>query len=97
MRGFRYFARRRVDLVDVSDDSVLADVKGTRTLRVTLRASGGLLASACSCAVKVLGPAVCRHVWAALLEVDRRGALESLRSTHRSVALAAVASMEAPV
>ena len=90
VRGFRYFARKRVDLVSVSEGAIDADVKGKRTLRVRMRVEGGRLAAACTCAAKVLGPAACRHVWATLLEIDRRGGFESLRSTQRGLALAAV-------
>lgn len=90
VRGFRYFARKRVDLVSVSEGAIDADVKGKRTLRVCLRVVEGRLASACTCAAKVLGPAACRHVWATLLEIDRRGAFESLRSTQRSLVLGVI-------
>jgi hypothetical protein len=90
VRGFRYFVRKRVDLVSVSERAIDADVKGKRTLRVSLRVDDGRLASACTCAAKLLGPAACRHVWAALLEIDRRGAFESLRTTGRSLALGVV-------
>lgn len=87
VRGFRYFARSRIHLVSVTDGSIDADVKGKRTQRVRLRVDGGRLASACTCSAKLLGPAACRHVWATLLEIDRRGSLESLRLTGRTLAL----------
>jgi len=90
VRGFRYFARKRIDVVSASEIAIEADVKGKRTLRVTLRATGGRLASACTCSAKIFGPAVCRHVWATLLEIDRRGAFESLRSTDRALALGVI-------
>jgi uncharacterized Zn finger protein len=79
-----------VDLVSVSEGAIDADVKGKRTLRVTLRVEDGRIASACTCSAKVLGPAACRHVWATLLEIDRRGAFESLRTTQRRLALGVV-------
>lgn len=90
VRGFRYFARKRIDVVSASETAIEADVKGKRTLRVKLRATGGRLASACTCSARVLGPAVCRHVWATLLEIDRRGAFESLRSTEQPLALGVI-------
>ena len=90
VRGFRYFYRKRVDLVIVSDGAIDADVKGKRVLKVRLRSAEGRLAAACTCRAKVLGPAACRHVWATLLEIDRRGLLESLRRTQRTLALSTV-------
>jgi len=96
VRGFRYFARKRIDLVSVSERAIEADVRGKRTLRVTLRVEGGRLASACSCSAKVLGPAACRHVWATLLEVDKRGLLESLRATERSLTLEVIEAAKSP-
>jgi uncharacterized Zn finger protein len=90
VRGFRYFARRRVDLANVSEAGLDADVKGQRVQHVRLRVQDGRLASGCTCAARVLGPAACRHVWATLLEIDRQGAFESLRSTHRALALTAL-------
>ena len=67
-----------------------AEVKGKRTLHVRLRVDEGRLASACTCSAKVLGPARCRHVWAALLEADRQALLGSLRSTARTLALVVI-------
>ena len=94
VRGFRYFARRRVDLANVSESGLDAEVKGQRVQHVRLRIQDGRLASGCSCAAKVLGPAACRHVWATLLEIDRQGAFDTLRGTQRALALTA---LEAPL
>ena len=90
VRGFRYFARRRVDLANVSESGLDADVKGQRVQHVRLRVQDGRLASGCTCAAKVLGPAACRHVWATLLEIDRQGALDVLRGTQRALTLTAL-------
>jgi hypothetical protein len=87
VRGFRYFARRGVTLSNVCESGVDAEVKGKRTQQVRLRVDAGRLAAGCTCAAKLLGPATCKHVWAALLEVDREGALPTLRSTQRVLAL----------
>jgi hypothetical protein len=87
VRGFRYFARRRVELSNVSERALDAEVKGKRMQQVKLRIEDGRLAAACTCAAKVLGPATCRHVWATLLEVDRQGAFANLRGTQRVLAL----------
>jgi hypothetical protein len=90
VRGFRYFTRRGVTLSNVTDASIDAEVKGKRTQHVRLRVAEGRLAAACTCAAKLLGPATCKHVWAALLEVDREGALPGLRATQRILALGVV-------
>jgi hypothetical protein len=87
VHGFRYFARRRVDLTNVTELGLEADVRGKRTQRVRLRVDEGRLGVTCSCAAKVLGPSACRHVWAALLEIDRQGLLATLRCTERPLAL----------
>jgi hypothetical protein len=90
VRGYRYFAKGRVDLAGVSEAGLDAEVKGQRVQRVRLRVEEGRLASGCSCAPKILGPAACRHVWATLLEIDRQGALDGLRGSQRALALAAL-------
>ncbi len=90
VRGYRYFARGRVDLAGVSEAGLDAEVKGQRVQHVRLRVEDGRLASRCSCAPKVLGPAACRHVWATLLEIDRQGALDGLRGSQRALALTAL-------
>lgn len=71
----------------MSESGLDAEVKGKRTLHVRLRVEEGRLAAACTCSAKVLGPARCRHVWAALLEADRQAVLGSLRATPRPLAL----------
>jgi len=76
-----------VALSNVSESGLDAEVKGKRTLHVRLRVAEGRLAAACTCSAKVLGPAHCRHVWAALLEADRQAVLGSLRATPRALAL----------
>ncbi len=90
VRGFRYFARKRVALSNVSDAGLDAEVKGKRTLHVRLRVDGERLAAACTCSAKLLGPARCRHVWATLLETDRQGLFGALRTTSRTLALVAL-------
>lgn len=90
VRGFWYFVRGRVHLTSVADAAVDAEVKGKRTRRVRLRASGEQLGASCTCCTKRPGPATCRHVWAALLEIDRQGELAAVRGSARPLALAAL-------
>ena len=87
VRGFRYFASGRVEVVTITDDAVDAAVKGKRLQQVRLRIEDGRVATGCTCCAKLMGPAACKHVWAALLEVDRRGAFASLRTTARVLLL----------
>jgi len=49
---------------------------------VHLRAEQGRLLIACSCPALSLGIDLCKHAWAALLEVDRQDALSDLRSSR---------------
>ncbi|MBS2016191.1 MAG: hypothetical protein JST00_25135 [Deltaproteobacteria bacterium] len=82
--GIEWFRSGGVEVESLTDDAVSAAVKGKRTQRVRLAtdAAGRALATACSCHASSLGAAVCSHVWALVLEVDRRGALASLRTSH---------------
>jgi uncharacterized Zn finger protein len=91
VRGYRYFVTKRVALGARTPSTVDAEVRGKRVQHVRLALDEGRLATACSCSATLLGPAVCRHVWATLLEVDRQGALESLRATQRGLGLAPLA------
>lgn len=91
MLGFGYFARDAVELARVTEDEVDAVVRGRRTHEVALRAAPdgfGELRASCTCTPTSLGASPCRHLWAALLEVDRRGALACLRRSAGTLALA---------
>jgi uncharacterized Zn finger protein len=96
VRGYRYFVTKRVALGARTASAVEAEVRGKRVQHVRLAIDEGRLATACSCSATLLGPAVCRHVWATLLEVDRQGALESLRATQRGLGLAPLADQAQP-
>lgn len=90
MLGFGYFARDAVVLARVTEDEVDAVVRGQRTHDVRLRASAdgfGELFASCTCTPASLGTNPCRHLWAAILEVDRRGALACLRRSASSLLL----------
>ena len=92
VKGYLYYSKKRVDLVERSDDAVDADVKGARIVKVVLRITGGRLAASCTCTPTLVGPPACRHVWATLLEVDRCGVLSPLRTSARSMALEPIVS-----
>ena len=96
VRGFRYFRASRVEVSSLSEHVVDATVKGKRVQNVRVRAGGGKLSAGCTCSAKLMGPAACKHVWATLLEIDRRAAFQSLRSTSRVLALGALAEGDGP-
>lgn len=90
VRGYRYFHGNGVTMTTLTESSCEADVKGQRTQTVHLRVEEGRLGAACTCAAKALGPPACKHVWATLLELDRRDAFVSLRGTLRPLALTGI-------
>jgi hypothetical protein len=90
VRGFHYFDKKRIDLLLVEESAIDATVKGKRVQQVQLRIADGHLGASCTCVAKLLGPAACKHVWATLLEIDRRGELASLRTTTRALALGVI-------
>ena len=78
------YARWRRGLVVIDEESptaVTATVRGPRPRHIRLEAEGSRLLVHCTCPARTLERPGCKHVWAALLEVDRRGALRCLRST----------------
>gem|GEM_PF-2994395 len=88
--GYRYFAAGSVTVSAAGERFVDALVKGKRVHAVRLRATDGALAASCTCGATSMGPPACRHVWATLLDVDKRGALEALRSSRASLSLTAL-------
>jgi hypothetical protein len=87
--GFKYFAGGGVAVLEAGERTLRADVKGKRTQHVELHVEGGTLAASCTCGASTMGPSACRHVWAALLEVDRRDMFAALRGTRAPMALVA--------
>lgn len=71
-----------VELTSHGKARIDARVKGKRTHAVALASLDGALSVACSCPAKSYGQSYCKHLWAALLEVDRHGGLDELRTTR---------------
>ncbi len=67
-RGHRYFCEGRVRLKGFDDDSLNAEVRGTRTYRTRLTQGRRGLRLQCDCP-HAAGGAACKHLWATLLEV----------------------------
>ncbi len=81
LQGFVCHARG-VELAASGPSRVHARVRSKRVHDVHLRAEKGKLLVACSCPARSFGIDVCKHAWAALLEVDRQDALADLRKSR---------------
>jgi len=90
MQGFACHSRG-VELLVSAAARVHARVRSKRIHDVWLRAERGRLIIACSCPARSLGLDVCKHAWAALLEVDRQVALSDLRAARGALVVEATA------
>lgn len=106
--GIGYFRDGGVSIDSASIADVRATVQGKRRQRVRIAANGpDEIGTACTCGATSLGPAVCSHVWATILALDRRAsddgegreALAQLRTTKaraKLIALPPMADSEPP-
>lgn len=78
---------RGVEVTQSSAAHAKARVKSKRTHDVDLRAKDGALLVHCSCPARSMGVDFCRHAWATLLEIDRLGGLEDLRTSTQLLKL----------
>lgn len=81
LQGFACHGRG-VELCEATPKRVRARVRSKRVHDVELQARSGRLIVACSCPARSFGQTVCKHVWATLLEVDRKGGLEDLHAVR---------------
>lgn len=95
LQGFVCHARG-VELPAAGPARVHARVRSKRTHDVHLRAEQGRLVVACSCPARSFGLDVCKHVWAALLEVDRHDALGDLRKARGPIVVVPAPPPPAP-
>lgn len=86
--GFAAWFKGDVSVTHESERALFVNVKTKRPNDVRLVVEAGQLLVSCSCAAKSLGTDVCKHLWAALLEADKRGAFPSLRVTRARLAIA---------
>jgi uncharacterized Zn finger protein len=84
-QGYARWKSGSVSIEEESPRAVVAKVRGQPTRKVRLEEDGGRLLVDCTCSARTLERPGCKHVWAALLEVDRRGALGGLRSTRAAL------------
>ncbi len=76
-RGRDYFERNCVSIVYEDAEFVSAEVRGTRTYDVDLERENKSLIYSCSCPFFEDNFNVCKHIWATLLEMEKRGILRN--------------------
>lgn len=86
-QGFAAWFKGGVHVSHASDRAFHAKVHGKRVAEVKIVYEAGRLHTSCTCVAKSLGLDVCKHLWAALLEADRSGALGGLRSSRAPLAI----------
>lgn len=96
LKGFECHTRG-VELLDSAADHVVARVRGPRVQDVDLRVASGRLVIKCTCPSDSMTPDPCRHAWAALLEIDRQGLLDDLRTKRGHASVERVATAAAPL
>src|SRR5262249_7956305 len=84
--GFACHARG-VEISSFDGKSAHAVVKSKRSHTVDFRVATGKLLVKCSCPAESMGIHPCKHTWAALLEIDKQGALADLRMKRGPVVL----------
>jgi uncharacterized Zn finger protein len=92
--GFAHWKSGAVTIEQESERSVTAKVRGQRIRDVVLREEKGCLVIQCSCPGRSMDLPGCKHAWATVLEVDRRGALSSLRTTRDPLKVAFAEEVE---
>jgi hypothetical protein len=95
MAGFNCH-QKGVTLEAVSAGAARVLVKSQKKHTVELKISRGKLLWSCSCPAESMGKPVCQHTWAALLEVDKQGALAELRNTRTHMPLERASAVPEP-
>lgn len=82
-QGYARWKSGSVSIEEESPRAIAAKVGGSAQTRdVRLQERDGRLLVQCTCPARTFERPGCKHVWATLLEVDRRGALEGLRTAR---------------
>src|SRR5437762_1965364 len=76
-RGLVYFQQGRARLVQSDGGFAEYDVRGSTSYSVTLAIEGDILYCGCSCPYFDDREDPCKHIWAAILDCERSGALEA--------------------
>jgi superfamily II DNA or RNA helicase len=72
VKGRAYFLDRAVVYIAGGEWSVEATVRGSRDYHVTIRREGNVFSGSCECPYFEDRFVVCKHIWAAMLEAERR-------------------------
>ncbi len=72
-RGYSYFMRGAVSNIGRVGSAVHADVIGSELYTVSLEWEGGVLHASCTCRFFDDRAETCKHIWATILEAERRG------------------------
>ncbi len=94
--GYAVFTKGGVSLEAVDERRARLVVKGKRARTVDVHVVSGALRVTCTCAPSTLPLAPCRHLWAGLLELDRREAFADLRATRGPLRIDVEAPAPAP-
>jgi hypothetical protein len=85
VRGEDLHAQRAVRVIEATPREFIAEVTGTRLYDVELKYADNSLTVGCTCPY-FIDHGLCKHIWATILEADRRGSLaEAQASTSLSV------------
>ena len=71
-RGWSYYRNGAVQIVNGSREKLLAKVAGSETYEVRLRREGDTILASCTCPFFEGEEAVCKHIWAALLNAGQK-------------------------
>jgi superfamily II DNA or RNA helicase len=72
VKGRAYFLDRAVTRIEGDAWSVQATVRGSRDYQVTIRREGRVFSGSCECPYFDDRFVICKHIWAAMLEAERR-------------------------
>jgi superfamily II DNA or RNA helicase len=80
IRGQDLYYQQAVKVIEASPTQFVVEVRGSRLYEVDLAYEEGALIIGCDCPYYAdQGP--CKHIWAAILEADRRGSLAEARNS----------------
>src|SRR5262244_3769503 len=81
-RGESLFSERRVRVNSSGRDHLFAEVKGNNSYEVRISAEDDGLEVWCDC-IYFEDHGACKHLWAAMREADRRGALSDVHEVRK--------------
>ena len=82
-RGIDLYHYGHVTITESSENQITASVRGGDNYAVWLRNDGKALRVSCTCPYYAGNVAICKHIWATVLEANHKGLLRSFVSTGR--------------